>query len=398
MNRSSCRPFFLSAVAAAAAGLAAFCVSGREAGQAFGGPGGPSPRGAWVEPRPEVAHEADVAARAVEAAAGWLVRHQYSEGAWSARSYTQMCQGKVCLGRGADEYDIGVTALGAWALMESGLSAERVGPPARQALAWLAARQDGEGAFGPRAGKFMYAQALATLAFARGHVVLGEGLYKHYAGRGVRFLEQARNPGLAWRYGIRDGDNDASVTTWVAAALLAAAAPDVGLEVDSRAFEGALRFLDQATDERHFGTSYTARRGGSARLGGSGGRYEPNEGLTAGALWVRLRRGLDSGSFAARAAARRLAASLPVWTEDAASVDFAAWFAGTRALAEYGDQELWEVWSSRVERLLAGHQRRYYEGCLAGSWDPVDKWGVEGGRVYATAMNLLTLGIVRAAR
>lgn len=391
MSRRSYWPFFVSAAAAAAAGAAAFSRAG--AGGAPGGAAGPAPRGAWVEPRAEVAHEADLAARAAEAAAGWLERHQYSEGAWSARSYTQMCEGKVCLGRGADEHDVGVTALAAWALMESG----RGDPAARRALAWLAARQDGEGAFGPRAGKFMYGQALATLAFARGYPLLGEGIYKHHAARGVRFLEGARNPGLAWRYGVRDGDNDASVTGWVAAALLAAVAPEVGVDVDPAALEGALRFLDRATDGRHFGTSYTARGAGPAHPG-AGGRYEPNEGLTAGALWVRLKRGLDRGSFAARAAALRLAASLPVWTEDAASVDFAAWFAGTRALAEYGDAELWRVWSGRVERLLAGRQRRYYEGCLAGSWDPVDKWGAEGGRVYATAMNLLTLGVVRSAR
>lgn len=398
MSRKSCKPFFLSAAAAAAVGAFVFPPSERAAGGSPSEPGRPSPRGAWVEPRSEVAHEADLAARAAEAAADWLERHQYFEGAWSARSYTQMCEGKVCLGRGADEHDVGVTALAAWALMESGLPVERVRPAARRALAWLAARQDGEGAFGPRAGKFMYGQALATLAFARGYHILGEGIYKHHAGRGVRFLERARNPDLAWRYGVRDGDNDASVTSWVAAALLAAGAPEVGVEVDPRALEGAVRFLDRVTDERHFGTSYTARGGGSARLEGAGGRYEPNEGLTAGALWVRLKMGLDRDSFPALAAARRLAGSLPVWTEDASSVDFAAWFAGTRALAEYGDPELWGVWSARVEQILAGRQRRYYEGCLAGSWDPVDKWGSEGGRVYATAMNLRTLGAVRAGR
>jgi hypothetical protein len=47
-----------------------------------------------------------------------------------------------------------------------------------------------------------------------------------------------------------------------------------------------------------------------------------------------------------------------------------------------------------VNELLVGRQRRFNEGCLAGSWDPADKWGAEGGRIYATAANLLTLGIV----
>jgi hypothetical protein len=34
-------------------------------------------------------------------------------------------------------------------------------------------------------------------------------------------------------------------------------------------------------------------------------------------------------------------------------------------------------------------------GCGEGSWDPVDKWGSEGGRVYATAINVLTLSLAR---
>ena len=32
-------------------------------------------------------------------------------------------------------------------------------------------------------------------------------------------------------------------------------------------------------------------------------------------------------------------------------------------------------------------------GCANGSWDPVDRWGFEGGRVYATAINALTLEV-----
>jgi hypothetical protein len=42
------------------------------------------------------------------------------------------------------------------------------------------------------------------------------------------------------------------------------------------------------------------------------------------------------------------------------------------------------------------HQRKYADGCGCGSWDPVDRWGAEGGRVYATAMNALTLGVIRS--
>jgi hypothetical protein len=31
--------------------------------------------------------------------------------------------------------------------------------------------------------------------------------------------------------------------------------------------------------------------------------------------------------------------------------------------------------------------------CTDGSWEPVDRWSCEGGRVYATAINALTLEV-----
>lgn len=349
---------------------------------------------AYLEARRDVAHGGDALAFAVVSALDWLARHQYAEGMWSARSFAQLCEGRVCLGRGEDEHDLGVTALAVLAMLESGRVRPKYEDSARRALGWLARRQDDGGCFGPRVGKYMYGHAVATLAFARAYPVLGEALYKHHAARGIRFLEMARNPGWAWRYGIRDGDNDTSVTGWAGAALLAASAPDVDIEVDPRAMEGILRWLDEVTGDRYGEVSYRRRGGGSASVRGLNDHYERNEGLTAVAVWLRVRSGDLRGGGFVRLGARRLCGDLPVWNADGTSVDFCAWFSGTRALAAFGDPGLWGPWSVRVRSLLLGHQRKFNEGCSRGSWDPVDKWGCEGGRVYATAMNLLTLGLV----
>ena len=41
---------------------------------------------------------------------------------------------------------------------------------------------------------------------------------------------------------------------------------------------------------------------------------------------------------------------------------------------------------------LTPHQKGAGDGCQAGSWDAsVERWGFVGGRVYATAINALTL-------
>ncbi len=390
MRRALGIPFFLSATVTAAVSLwVLIAVDGRPLAAA------PAARSRtaqapYLDSRRDVAHPGSVAARATAAALQWLQRHQYAEGMWSARSFTQMCEGKVCLGRGGDEYDVGVTALAALAILESGQARPKYEESVRRALAWLASRQDETGCFGPRMGKYMYGHAISTLAFARAYPLMGEAIYKHHAARGVRFLEMARNPGLAWRYGVRDGESDTSVTAWAGAALLASASPEVEITVDRYALDGIRRWLAEVTGDRSHEASYLRRGAGGAAVRG----FDRNEGLTASALWLRLRMGQDRRAPEVSEAAKRLVWNLPIWNEEGSSVDYAAWFSGTRALAAYGDAELWGVWSARALRALVPHQRRFNEGCLSGSWDPVDKWGGEGGRVYATSMNLLTLGIL----
>ena len=48
--------------------------------------------------------------------------------------------------------------------------------------------------------------------------------------------------------------------------------------------------------------------------------------------------------------------------------------------------------SSAIAKALIDHQRLEGEPCqLKGSWDPVDPWSPDGGRIYATAMATLAL-------
>lgn len=388
MKRSSRVPFIVSTAATAL--LALWILLLFDAGRPMYGKAfrtGPA-EAAYLETRFDVAHPGNPVPRSVETAVEWLRRHQYSEGMWSARCFTQMCDGQVCLGRGLDEHDAGVTALAALAVLESGVERATVEDAAGRALRWLAARQDAEGCVGSRSGKYMVGHAIAVLAFARAYAVLGDPIYKHHAARGVRFLERARNPRRAWRYGIRDGQNDTSVTAWAGAALVACADADVEIDVDPAAFDGIAAWLDEVTGPRDGEVSYMRRGRRNAAV--PGGNDGPNEGLAASAAWLRLRLGADRDEINLR----RLVWTLPAVNAKTFRDDYTAWYAITRALAEAGDPELWECWSGPAARALVARQRRFNEGCRAGSWDPVDKWGGEGGRVYATAANLLTLSIL----
>ena len=377
-------PFLLSAVLTASLVFAALRLADGRLSE------GRASTPAYFDYHVDVAHEGTVLDSSLRFALQWLERHQHAEGMWSARAFGQLCEGEACSGGGSDAHDVGVTALAVLAILESGPLRGRFEESARRGLAWLAQEQGLDGCVGSCSGKFMYGHALSTLAFASACSLPGADEYRLRAAKGARFLRQSRNPGLAWRYGVRDGENDTSVTAWAGAALLACAAPEVGLAIDAKVWEGIRRSLAQATSDWTQETFY--RRSGSSP---SEDRFEKNEGLTAMALWLRLGMGADRKSPEIRGAARRLGWCLPVWNKSGSSVDFSAWFAGTRALAAYGDPGLRTAWNSAARRALLSHQRKYADGCGCGSWDPVDRWGIEGGRVYATALNALTLELLR---
>ncbi len=85
-------------------------------------------------------------------------------------------------------------------------------------------------------------------------------------------------------------------------------------------------------------------------------------------------------------------ADLPVRKKN--QIDFYYWYYGSLALFQQGgpDGPLWKQWSSALVDALLPNQKSRDDGCERGAWDPsVERWGFEGGRVYATATNALTL-------
>lgn len=57
--------------------------------------------------------------------------------------------------------------------------------------------------------------------------------------------------------------------------------------------------------------------------------------------------------------------------------------------------DYWKQWNSQLHPLLVNQQVQ--AGAFAGSWDPrlpvPDRWGVQGGRIYVTTLNLLSLEV-----
>ena len=84
---------------------------------------------------------------------------------------------------------------------------------------------------------------------------------------------------------------------------------------------------------------------------------------------------------------------LPKWdTNQYGMIDYYYWFYASYCLNQYGGSP-WRKWNKHMKEVLLTSQRTEQDSCANGSWDPIDRWGDEGGRVYATAINVLTLEV-----
>jgi hypothetical protein len=93
---------------------------------------------------------------------------------------------------------------------------------------------------------------------------------------------------------------------------------------------------------------------------------------------------------------------LPSWDQN--KIDYYYWYYASLALFQVGGS-IWQTWEKSMVKVLLDYQRGWHpkdqEKGLGtkelldehGSWDAVDAWSAAGGRVYATAINCLTLEV-----
>jgi beta-lactamase regulating signal transducer with metallopeptidase domain len=329
----------------------------------------------------------------------WLERHQESDGHFSAADFDARCKDPGCAGKGEAHFDVGVTAFAASALLGAG-DQEPEKSAAARALDWLVTQQNRESGLIAPGGKpfshMHYGHVYATLALVDGFGGTGTERWKVPAQKGLDYLLRARNPYKGWRYGVRDGDNDSSLTGSIVYVL--AGSRSAGFKVDDEALNGGLAWLDDMTDAETGRTGYQQKGGFPARTVEAIAKFPAShsEALTAIAMNARIPFGqlTQTAPLLAKGAAL-LAAQPPQWNEAEGTVDYYYWYHATRALFLMSGTA-WKEWKSAVVRELTAHQSgmsgQTHSDCV-GSFPPADAWSAEGGRVYATAINLLTLEI-----
>jgi len=343
---------------------------------------------------------------AVTAALRWLARHQGPDGRWSADAFGAACG---CSGKGESDYSPGVTGLSLLAFLGAGYTpmsrddAHMIDPafPGRQlhfgetvkkGLQWLLSQQDPEGCVGERGQKHLYNHAIATLALCEGYGMTGAEILHEPAQKAVDFLVAAQNPGKGWRYSSRGGDNDTSVTGWAVMALKSAELSK--LTCPRSAFEGALTWLNEATEKNgYYRAGYTQAGTGKVYVPGKNEQFSDHPSMSAVGVLSRIFI-QKSQKDPALTAVNFLASDLPAWKPG--EVDFYYWYYASLALFQYDGPNgaFWSKWNEPMKGAIVPHQKTAKQGCENGSWDPAeDRWGFEGGRVYAAAINCLTLEV-----
>ncbi len=332
-------------------------------------------------------------AESIEAGLKWLVDHQDEDGKWDCDGFMKHdTQGEACDGPGNGVHDVGVTGLALLAFLGDG-STMRAGPykeTIKNGVKWLRDQQQDNGLFGTNASNdFIYGHAIATYAMCEAFGLSNYTLLKKNAQNGINYLEQHRNPYSVWRYQPRDNDNDSSVTGWCVMAY--ESAKYFKLQVNDNALKLAETWFDQVTDANGRAGYTKAGEPSSRHMGDHMTRFPPEKGeaMTAVSLFCRFFMGQDpKEKTTMKQAAELLKLKPPVWDTKTGVIDHYYWYYATYAMFQMGGQ-YWKDWQTKLNDAVVKPQRK--DGNFKGSWDPVGVWGDDGGRVYSTAILVLTL-------
>lgn len=335
----------------------------------------------------------------------WLARHQEVDGHWSSAGFDKCCLEATCAGPGYQEFDVGVTGLAVLAFLHCGYTplsrAElpgaqgqgrlRTGEVVKRGLAWLMKQQKPDGFIGPRGPEnLLINDAAAAWALGEAAGLTHDNALRQSAALAVDFLLSSQQPYSGWT-GSLDRQPDLVSTAWAFRALAASEA--AGIPFPRRSRDGIAAFFESLRTSRGFGSMDLSVTPGGRKVAYLG-RNEDWDGHPVGAaiallalpLCDRQPREIDL------LFATALAGDLPQYAGK--SIDYHAWNFAAAALAlrapEFPDHAT--AFREAARNALLPSQKTRQDGCSCGSWDAdVDRWGFAGGRVYATAINLMTL-------
>lgn len=350
---------------------------------------------------------------AVEAGLKWIAEHQSPGGMWRRFDYMRQCPPREpCIGeptaRKRSDLDAGLTGLGLLTFLGAGYT-HKEGPyrdTVELGLSALMRAQRQDGGFSDDQGMAGYNDSLATLALAECYAMTRDERIVQPLRLAVLRLTRGQQELGGWDYLATpaSGRDDTSITAWMVQALQAAAAS--GITVPPQTLIGASLHFARASHAN--GRVWYSDAGTGFGLNTQTMRpiYRYGAAMTACALTCESLLGWRLNSTALNAQRGLLFTELP-------SAGLARggdrlqlhgsyyWYYGTLAMFQAGG-ERWERWNASLrdailplqirERTAKGEPKHAF-----GSWPAYGrdwgKWGRRGGRIYATAIGVLTLEI-----
>jgi hypothetical protein len=324
---------------------------------------------------------------AIDRGLEFLARVQHDDGRWQFRNLRSTVDPYA--ERPSPRADAAATGLALLAFLGAGHDHfdGRYRRVVADGLDYLIHSQQADGEFFPLDGRptseltQFYSHGIATLALCEAYGMTGDEKLRGPAQQGLDFLAGAHHtePG-GWRF-LPGIDADAAAIGWQLATLRSGQL--AGLNVEPQTLSTIRAFLTRSREQDP---------------------RTPTTVNTAVGLAVELHLGDSPGADRLRPAADDLLAHPPevgeppddtlVLAPDSPQRDTYYWYYGSEAMYRLGGDD-WLAWSRKFYPPLIESQVR--EGKFAGSWDTTAPRDADaaatGGRIYVTAMNLLSLEV-----
>ena len=306
---------------------------------------------------------------AVERGLRWLLAHQRDDGSWHFSHRNRFCQG-LCRNPGTVASTTGATAIALAPFLGAGYT-HRGGEyqdTVKRGLYYLGSRA----LVNPEGADFqegtMYAQGLAAIVLSEAYAMTGDPALKELAQGAIDFIDYAQDKrGGGWRYTPGE-PGDTTVTGWQLMALKSAQMAN--LRVSSPTIFLAQGFLDgvQSEEGARYGYMSTDPRNTTTAIGLLCRMYTG---------WRRTNPALAQG-----------VAYLSRWgpSEDDMYYNYYA----TQVMRHWDGSD-WKRWNVAMREHLIGTQAAV--GHEAGSWYFSGGHAESGGRLYNTAMAVMTLEV-----
>lgn len=301
----------------------------------------------------------------------WLAAHQRDDGSWHFNHTTGGgCQ--YCSHPGNHGSAVAATGLALLPFLGAGHTHARgeFTETVRKGLDFLKKRMILTPLGGDlQDGITLYAQGIATLALCEAYALTGDRELDKPCREAITFIVNAQDKnGGGWRY-FPGQVGDTTVTGWMLMALKSGQLSYMPIPPDVQ--KKAWKFLDSVQDDS--GAAY-----------GYQGPDRDHPTMTAIGLLCRMYGGWPRRHPSLMRGIRTLSKKGP------SPHDLYFNYYAAQVLRHYGGEE-WIAWNEVLREQLIRTQSK--EGHESGSWYFKDKHGDQGGRLYNTAMAVLTLEV-----